>query len=117
MSAATNLKQRINWEPSTPRCGTCAFFGHANITLVNSLPRLTPELCLTHTFKTGQNAICDSWMDKKTGVTLDETHGEKASKIHHPDNPNQCRACNRLLGSSRGVFDHYHAKHGNRSAK
>lgn len=117
MSHATSTKQRVNWEPVAPTCAGCMFFRSAHHVLINSLPRFQSALCLTHTFKTKPSAVCDSWKDRNTGQELEESTSAKASRIHHPDNPNQCRVCNRLFGSSRAVFNHYHDTHGNRVHK
>ena len=69
MSKLGRLRQKVNYEVSTPRCGTCVHFNPPKVELQDSLPvRRLPMLCGLHGFTIKRHGLCDTWKGKDGSV-------------------------------------------------
>lgn len=62
MSKQSQRKKKWGYEPSVPRCGTCANYQKPKYVLISSLPRWSPPLCKSGAFIVKEHGCCDKWL-------------------------------------------------------
>jgi len=63
-------KKAMDFEKEVPCCKNCTFFSLTT----NPDPEAKHRMmwCLEGKFRTGYFSVCNSWIDKKTGATLED---------------------------------------------
>lgn len=78
MSKLGQLKRKVNYETSVPRCATCIKFKEASIRLsTNSQTYRKHAHCKEHYFTISPNGVCDDWKSNKGEVLDNETKEPK----------------------------------------